>query len=58
MLTDGLDGETYEMLLHQIPLGRVAEPYEVAGTVLFLAGDHAAYITGATINVSGGLLMY
>ena len=31
---------------------------EVAGTVLFLASDHAGYITGATINVSGGWLMY
>jgi NAD(P)-dependent dehydrogenase (short-subunit alcohol dehydrogenase family) len=41
-----------------IPLGRMAAPSELAGTVLFLASDHAAYITGATINVSGGWLMY
>ncbi|MBN9009796.1 MAG: SDR family oxidoreductase, partial [Rhizobiales bacterium] len=41
-----------------IPLGRMAEPSELAGTVLFLASDHAGYITGATINVSGGWLMY
>ena len=33
-------------------------PSELAGTVLFLASDHASYITGATINVSGGWLMY
>ena len=31
---------------------------ELAGTVVFLASDHAGYITGATINVSGGWLMY
>ena len=31
---------------------------QLAGTVLFLASDHAGYITGATINVSGGWLMY
>ena len=30
----------------------------MVGTVIFLASDHAAYITGATINVSGGFLMY
>ena len=41
-----------------IPLGRMAEPAEVASSVLFLASDLARYITGATINVSGGQLMY
>jgi len=41
-----------------IPLGRMAQPSEVASAVLFLASDLAAYITGATINVSGGWLMY
>ena len=39
-------------------LGYMAEPSQLAGTVLFLASDHAGYITGATINVSGGWLMY
>ena len=41
-----------------IPLGRMAAPSELAGAVLFLASNHAAYVTGATINVSGGWLMY
>jgi NAD(P)-dependent dehydrogenase (short-subunit alcohol dehydrogenase family) len=36
----------------------MAAPSELAGAVLFLASDHAAYVTGATINVSGGWLMY
>ena len=38
------------------PLGRLAEPDEVAGVVAFLAGDRASYITGQTIFVDGGWL--
>ena len=41
-----------------IPLGRMAHPSEVASAVLYLASDLASYVTGATINVSGGQLMY
>jgi NAD(P)-dependent dehydrogenase (short-subunit alcohol dehydrogenase family) len=36
----------------------VAEPEELAGPVVFLASQHASFITGATLNVSGGFLMY
>ena len=42
-------------MIKRIPLGRYAEPAEIAGVVAFLAGPEAAYITGATINVDGGL---
>ncbi len=58
MLMTGLAPETYEAMKQQTPLGYVAEPDELAGTVVFLASDHARYLTGATINVSGGFLMY
>jgi NAD(P)-dependent dehydrogenase (short-subunit alcohol dehydrogenase family) len=40
------------------PLKRIAEPAEMAGTVVFLASRHAGFITGATINATGGFLMY
>lgn len=40
-----------------IPLGRVAEPEEVAKTAVFLASDAASYITGQTIHVDGGMVM-
>lgn len=42
-------------MVKRIPLARYAEPAEIAGVVAFLAGPDAAYITGATINVDGGL---
>jgi NAD(P)-dependent dehydrogenase (short-subunit alcohol dehydrogenase family) len=58
MMRSGLTDEQVAGFVATIPLGRMAEPSELAGTVLFLASDHAAYITGATINVSGGWLMY
>ncbi len=41
----------------QVPLKREGSPNEVAGAVLFLASDHASYITGEIIEVNGGLLM-
>jgi 3-oxoacyl-[acyl-carrier protein] reductase len=40
-----------------IPMRRVAEPEEIAEAVLFLASDAARYITGATLDVNGGLVM-
>lgn len=44
-------------LTRAIPLGRLAEPSDIAGSVLFLASEHAAFMTGQTISVSGGLSM-
>jgi NAD(P)-dependent dehydrogenase (short-subunit alcohol dehydrogenase family) len=41
-----------------ILLGRRGEPDEIAPVAVFLASDHARYITGATLNVSGGMLLY
>jgi NAD(P)-dependent dehydrogenase (short-subunit alcohol dehydrogenase family) len=58
MLMTDLAPEVYESMRQQTPLGYVAEPEDISGTVVFLASYHARYITGATINVSGGLLMY
>jgi NAD(P)-dependent dehydrogenase (short-subunit alcohol dehydrogenase family) len=58
MLMSGLSPEVYESMKQQIPLGYVAEPEDLAGPVVFLASDHARYITGSTLNVSGGFLMY
>jgi NAD(P)-dependent dehydrogenase (short-subunit alcohol dehydrogenase family) len=58
MIHDGLDAPALEGLVGQVPLGRLATPEEVAPSVVFLASSHSAYITGATLNISGGWLMY
>ncbi|WP_442582860.1 SDR family NAD(P)-dependent oxidoreductase [Mesorhizobium sp. ASY16-5R] len=58
MMRSGMDEAALEAQVTQIPLGYMAHPSQLAGAVLFLASDHADYITGATINVSGGWLMY
>lgn len=58
MLLTDLDPAVYEALKEQTPLGYVASPEQIAGTVVFLASRHSSYISGATINVSGGFLMY
>ncbi|MGB9757481.1 MAG: SDR family NAD(P)-dependent oxidoreductase [Candidatus Bipolaricaulaceae bacterium] len=44
-------------ILKQIPLGRVAEPTEVAALIGFLCSEEAGYITGATFSINGGLRM-
>jgi NAD(P)-dependent dehydrogenase (short-subunit alcohol dehydrogenase family) len=58
MMLSGMTDEALAGFVASIPLGRLAQPDELAGSVVFLASDHARYITGATINVSGGFLMY
>jgi len=45
-----------DALLNNIPLGRMGKPEEVAGVVAFLASDDAAYVTGSTYVIDGGLM--
>jgi NAD(P)-dependent dehydrogenase (short-subunit alcohol dehydrogenase family) len=50
--------EALASFVSMIPLGRLAEPEEMVDAVLFLSSQSASYITGATLNISGGQLMY
>lgn len=56
-MTDALNEDQQSRILGNIPAGRMGEPVEIANTVAFLASDEAAYITGQTLHVNGGLYM-
>ena len=56
-MTAGLTAEARTALSAQIPLERLGTPADVAGTVAFLASEHAAYITGQVFVVDGGMVM-
>ena len=56
-MTRGLADAQRQAMLVQIPLGRLGEAREIAAAVAFLASDAAAYITGETLHVNGGMLM-
>lgn len=56
-MTDALPEAQAQNLLGQIPLARLGEPQEIASVVGFLASDKAAYITGETLHVNGGMYM-
>ena len=56
-MTAALPEQVVERYEGQIPLGRLADPEEVAGVVCFLVSDAAAYVTGEVIRVDGGMAM-
>ena len=56
-MTAGLDGEQKAALLEQIPSAKLGAPEDVAAAVIYLASDAAAYVTGETLNINGGLSM-
>jgi 3-oxoacyl-[acyl-carrier protein] reductase len=56
-MTQAMSDEQRASLLQHIPLGRLGRPADVAEAVLFLASPAAAYITGETLNVNGGMHM-
>ena len=56
-MTDKLTDEQKEKINVQIPAARMGQPEEIAAAVLYLASPEAAYVTGATLHVNGGMAM-
>jgi 3-oxoacyl-[acyl-carrier protein] reductase len=56
-MTTSLSEKAKEMMISQIPLGRVGTADDIAASVVFLASPQAAYITGQVIHVNGGMYM-
>lgn len=56
-MNDKLNDKQRETILANVPVGRLGTAQEIAAAVLFLASDEAAYITGETIQINGGMAM-
>jgi 3-oxoacyl-[acyl-carrier protein] reductase len=56
-MTKALGDDQHAALLTQIPLGRLGKPEDIAAATAFLASPQAAYITGTTLHVNGGMYM-
>ena len=56
-MTAALSAEQKARLTERIPLARLGQPEDVAAAVLYLASDEAAWVTGATLHVNGGMAM-
>jgi 3-oxoacyl-[acyl-carrier protein] reductase len=56
-MTDALPEERRAALLTSIPAGRLGQPDDIAAGAVYLASDEAAYVTGATLSINGGMAM-
>ncbi len=56
-MTDKLNEKQREAILNRVPAGRLGTPDEIAAAAVYLASDEAAYVTGATLHVNGGMAM-
>ena len=53
-MMEDVSDKVKEEVIKKIPLGRVAEPKDIANAAFFLASDNSSYITGENLNITGG----
>ena len=56
-MTDKLNDKQREAIMSRVPMGRLGTPQDIASASVYLASDEAAYVTGQTIHVNGGMAM-
>ncbi len=56
-MLNAIPDEARQVVIDLAPINRMASPHELAGTILFLAGDDGAFYTGQTLSPSGGMWM-
>ena len=56
-LTDGLTDDQKKGILARVPADRLGTPDEIAAGVVYLASEEAAYVTGQTLHINGGMAM-
>jgi len=56
-MIDKLNDKQREMILARVPMAKLGTPADVGAAAVFLASDEAAYVTGQTIHVNGGMAM-
>ncbi|CEJ74147.1 7-alpha-hydroxysteroid dehydrogenase [[Clostridium] sordellii] len=57
MVKEFVTDQMVEYMKQMTPLGKMAEPYEMAGAYVYLASEDSSYTTGATLNIDGGIVM-
>jgi 3-oxoacyl-[acyl-carrier protein] reductase len=57
-MTDALNEKQREGILGRVPMGRLGTGTDIAAAAIYLASDEAAYVTGQTLHVNGGMAMY
>ena len=56
-MTDALADKQKELILARVPAGRLGAPEDIAAAALYLASNEAAYVTGQTLHINGGMAM-
>jgi 3-oxoacyl-[acyl-carrier protein] reductase len=56
-MTEILPAPVKEAIIAKVPLARIGQPTDIANAALFLASDHASYITGQVLTVDGGMVI-